>query len=211
MAFLDLDFPQDIAAGSVSTVSRRTEVVTTGAGFEERNSRWADSRRRFDVGLGLRTAADLSAVAALWEEARGRLNSFRFRDWTDYSSAVLPATPGASDQRLGTGDGSSTAFQLRKRYGTIAVYWRDVTKPVAGSVVVALDDVATGSGWSVNNATGVVTFATPPASGVKVSAGFLFDVPVRFEGDALSIDVAYFDGEDGVGSVPEIGLVEVRE
>lgn len=211
MAFLDLVFPLDVGAGSVSGVGRRTNVVTVGAGWEERDSRWADSRRTFQVGLGLRNAADLAEVVALFEEARGRAHSFRFRDWSDYRSAAPGDPITATDQRLGTGDGSETQFQLRKKYGALNPYWRDVTKPEAGTVLLSLDDVAQGSGWTVDNATGVVTFSSPPASGVVVKAGFQFHVPVRFEADRLDIDLGYFAPGQGSGSAPDIGLLEVRE
>lgn len=212
MAFLDVSFPRDVARGAMAIPTRRTEVVSVGAGIEERNQRWADSRRTFQAGLGLRSGVDLAAVVALFEEARGRRHSFRFRDWTDYSSATPGASPSATDQAIGLGDGVATAFQLVKMYGSINPYARAITKPVAGSVLVALAGVPAASGWSVDHATGLVTFTTPPAVGVEVRAGFLFDVAVRFESDTLPIDVGYFrPGSPGVGSAPDIGLVEVRE
>jgi len=183
-----------------------------GAGWEERNQRWADSRRTYQAGLGLRSAADLSAVVALFEEARGRANSFRFRDWADYSSAAPGVAPSATDQRIGTGDGAAAAFQLRKGYGALNTYWRTITKPEPGTVLVSLQGVAQGAGWTVDHATGVVTFDTPPAEGVPVRAGFLFHVPVRFASDTLEVDLRCFDPSgDGSGSAPDVALVEVLE
>ncbi|SES76814.1 DUF2460 domain-containing protein [Oceanicella actignis] len=212
MAFLDVQFPRDIAAGSTGGPGRRTDVVSVGSGYEERNSRWADSRRTYQVGLGLRSAADLAAVLALFEEARGRLHSFRFRDWSDYRSAPPGAPIGAADQWLGDGDGARTEFQLRLRYGAVNAYWRDVTKPAPGTVQVSLDGVPQGGGWSVDHVTGLVTFAAAPAAGVSVAAGFEFDVPVRFDADRLDVDLGFFqDGGAGSGSLPDIALVEVAE
>lgn len=213
MAFLDTSFPRGVAAGISGGPERRVDIVTLSSGDEERNALWEGSRRSYAAGLGIRHADDLAEVLALFEEAGGPLHSFRFRDWTDFKSCLPSATPAAADQVIGTGDGSTTTFALRKVYGAILPYTRTITKPVAGSVKIALDGVEQGSGWSVNNLTGVVTFATAPSSSVSVTAGFLFDVPVRFAAQRLDADLAFFSEDEsrGVGSVPEIPLIEVRE
>lgn len=211
MAFLDVSFPSDVASGAVSGLRRRTNVVSVGAGYEERDQRWADARRVYQAGLGLRSAANLAAVMALYQEARGAAHSFRFKDWADYRSSPDggPITP--VDQVLGTGDGAETMWPLSKAYGTLNPYIRAITKPVAGSVRVSLDGVEQVAGWSVDHLTGVVAFAAAPALGVQIAAGFEFDTPVRFESDALDIDLTYFHSAGGVGTVPDIALVEVRE
>lgn len=212
MAFFDLDFPRDVAAGVQGGPERRVDVVPLGSGREERNARWANSRRRFSAGLGIRDADDLAAVLDLWEEVGGPAHSFRFRDWSDFKSCAPSKAPAPTDQALGSGDGARTAFQLVKVYGTIQPWTRTITKPVAGSVRVALGGVEAGAGWSVDHLSGVVTFIDPPAAGVAVSAGFLFDVPVRFEEQSLALDMAFFaEGRGGAGSFPSIPLIEVNE
>jgi uncharacterized protein (TIGR02217 family) len=211
MAFFDLSFPRDVAAGVVGGPERRVNIAPLASGYEERNARWSASRRSYQAGLGIRTADDLAEVLALFEEMRGPLHSFRFRDWSDFKSCAPSATPGASNQLLGTGDGAATVFQLRKKYGTLSPYWRQITKPVAGTVLISLGGTATGSGWTVNNLTGAVTFTTPPGDGVAVRAGFEFDVPVRFNADSIAVDMAFFADDRGVGSIPEVPLIEVRE
>jgi len=45
-----------------------------------------------------------------------------------------------------------------------------------------------------------------PAAGAQVTAGFEFDVPVRFDTDELRINLAQF----AAGDIPEIPLVEIR-
>ena len=126
MAFFDLSFPRDVAAGVVGGPERRVNIAPLASGFEERNARWSASRRSYQAGLGIRTADDLAEVLALFEEMRGPLHSFRFRDWSDFKSCAPSATPAASDQLLGTGDGEATAFQLRKKYGdALALLARD--------------------------------------------------------------------------------------
>lgn len=212
MAFFDIEFPRDVAAGVLGGPERRVDIVPLGSGREERNARWKNSRRRFSAGLGVRDADDLAAVLAIWEEVGGPANSFRFRDWSDFKSCPPSAAPAPTDQPLGTGDGVAAAFQLVKRYGQIQPWTRTITKPVAGSVRIALDGIEAGSGWSVDHLTGVVSFLAPPAAGVAVSAGFLFDVPVRFDEQSLAVDMAFFvEGKGGAGSIPAIPLIEVNE
>ncbi len=214
MSFLDLAFPRDVASGVVGGPERRVDIVALASGDEERNARWKNSRRSYDAGFGIRSVDDLAAVIALFEETGGPLHSFRFRDWSDFSSAASAGTaPAATDQELGTGDGATSEFQLVKRYGALTPYLREITKPVAGTVLVALDGIPQAAGWSVDNLTGRVSFLSPPDPGVVITAGFLFDVPVRFDTQRIATDMAFFSEEEGrgVGTIPEIQLIEVRE
>src|SRR5437764_15027195 len=119
MSFHEILFPLDIALKSAGGPERKTEIVALGSGREERNARWAHSRRRYDAGYGVKTLAALSTVVAFFEERRGRLYGFRWRDRLDYSSAAPDATAGPFDQAIGTGDGTTAMFQLVKTYGAI--------------------------------------------------------------------------------------------
>lgn len=209
-AFHDVLFPLDIALKSAGGPERRTEIVTLGSGREERNARWAHSRRRYDAGYGVRTFEALSSVVAFFEERQGRLYGFRWRDRLDHSSAAAGA-PGPLDQTLGTGDGARTAFALAKTYGGVhAPYQRPIAKPVAGSVRVAVAgaEKTEGVDFSCDPSTGLVTFLAghAPDVGAAVTAGFLFDVPVRFDTDRIEVSVASFQA----GDVPQVPVVEVR-
>jgi uncharacterized protein (TIGR02217 family) len=166
---------------------------------------WASGRMRYDAGPGVRSEADLQTLIAFFRARRGAAKTFRFRDPLDHSSAGMTGTPTATDQLLGEGDGVRTVFPLLKRYGEgeEAEMW-PITRPVAGSVLASVDGV-TASGWTLQG--GAIAFATPPAAGAVVRAGFLFDVPVRFAEDTLAIDTATFLAGEA-GSVP---LIEVRE
>src|SRR5215207_5460420 len=115
--FHEVRFPLDVSLGSRGGPVRRTDIVTLASGREHRNSRWAGSRRRYDAGLGVRTVDALHAVIAFFEERRGRLYGFRFRDRTDWRSGPPSREPGPTDQVLGTGDGVTTSFPLAKTYG----------------------------------------------------------------------------------------------
>jgi uncharacterized protein (TIGR02217 family) len=199
MAFHNIRFPLDIALGARGGPERATDIVTLASGREERNSRWAHSRRRYNAGYGVKSRADMQAVLAFFEERRGRFHSFLWRDGLDFSSN--------GPQPLGTGDGTTTAFQLCKTYGaSFDPYVRPITKPVAESVRETVDGAPTAA-LAVEAATGIVTFEAPPADGAVLAAEFEFDVPVRFDIDRLDIELATFDAADA----PAIPLVEVRE
>ena len=207
MAFHEVRFPDNISRGARGGPERRTQIVELASGDEERNASWANSRRRYDVAYGIRRADDLAAVVAFFEARNGRLHGFRYKDWADYKSCLPSQTPGPTDQEIGTGDGVATAFQLVKHYASGGQTWtRTITKPVAGTVRVALDGVEQGSGWSVDTTTGVVTFDVAPAVGVAVTAGFSFDVPVRFDTDLLDVTLDI----ERLGSITSIPLLELR-
>lgn len=208
--FHDTRFPIDIARGAVGGPERRTDVVVLGSGAEERNARWADSRRRWNAGYGVKSIDDLHVVLAFFEERRGRLHGFRWRDPVDWKSCAPSQTLSATDQHLGTGTGAQTVFQLRKRYGTgLSPWYRTITKPVVGSVVAAVDGViALAASYTIDHLTGRITFlpGNAPAAGAVVTAGFHFDVPVRFDTDQLEVNLSGF----AAGAIPSIPLIEVR-
>ena len=210
-AFHEVLFPLDITLKSAGGPQRRTDVVVLGSGAEERNARWANSRRRYDAGYGVKTFEALSDVIAFFEERRGRLYGFRWRDRLDNSSAAPDAAVSATDQAIGVGDGVTAAFALSKTYGALySPYQRPIAKPVAGSVrmAVAGAEAAEGTDFTVDTTTGVVTFLAGhiPAVGAAVTGGFLFDVPVRFDTDYLEVDLSAF----AAGAIPKIPLVEIR-
>lgn len=209
MNFHEVRFPAALSVGSSGGPERRTEIVTLSNGFEERNSPWAQSRRRYDAGLGVRSLDDLSEVIAFFEARHGQLHAFRWKDWTDFKSCRPSAQPAATDQAIGTGDGAATLFGLRKAYVSGGqTYWRPVAKPVAGSVAVAVDGVALGEGrdYGVDHATGQIQLTAAPATGAGVTAGFEFDVPVRFDTDRITTSLAGF----AAGEIPSIPVIEVR-
>ncbi|MCA3635630.1 MAG: DUF2460 domain-containing protein [Methylobacterium sp.] len=209
--FHEVRFPVEVALGARGGPERRTEIVTLASGREERNARWALSRRKYDAGYGVRSIEGLSAIVAFFEERRGRLYGFRFRDRLDWTSAPKNAPPLPNDQPLGTGNGTRAAFPLIKRYGAVhSPYERPIAKPVEGSVRVAVNGAerVAGTHFDCDATTGIVTFRAghiPPA-GASVTAGFVFDVPVRFDTDFLEVDLSAFEA----GAIPNIPLIEIR-
>lgn len=208
MAFHDERFPVHIARGARGGPRRRTQVVELSSGREERNASWADSRREYDVGYGLRNADDLHEAVAFFEARNGRLYGFRFKDWSDYKSCLPSRMVDARDQFIGMGTGTATQFPLCKRYGSDTHgYWRMITRPVEGSVRVAIGEVEQFSGFAINPTTGVVTFATAPGAGLEIRAGFEFDVPVRFANDSIDVTLSI----ERTGSITSIPLIELRD
>jgi uncharacterized protein (TIGR02217 family) len=199
MAFHQVRFPLDVSLGARGGPERATDIVTLASGREERNQRWAQSRRRYNAGYGIKSRADMQAVLAFFEERRGRFHAFLWRDGLDFSSN--------GRQPLGTGDGSRTQFQLIKRYGAaFDPYDRPISKP-RGETVAVFVDGAPEPGFEVDELTGLVTFDAPPADGTVLTSSFEFDVPVRFDIDRLDIELTGFDAADA----PAIPLIEVRE
>jgi uncharacterized protein (TIGR02217 family) len=209
MSFHEVRFPPTLSFGSVGGPERRTEVVTLANGFEERNTPWAHSRRRYDAGLGMRSLDDIETLIAFFEARRGQLHGFRWKDWADYKSTKPSQEIDPLDQPLGDGDGVTQAFRLVKVYASgTSTYARPIVKPVAGSVKVAIAGVPQVEtvDYEVDTTSGTITFAAPPPVGAAVSAGFEFDVPVRFDTDRIRTSVASFQA----GEVPDVPVVEVR-
>lgn len=209
MAFHEIRFPANLSLGSVGGPERRTEVVTLANGFEERNMPWADSRRRYEAGAGLRNLDDIETLISFFEARRGRMHGFRWKDWADYKSCLPSRRPSSIDQVIGTGDGVQVTFALSKTYQSgEQTYTRAITKPVAGTVVaaVARDPKVETLEFSVDVERGEITFVVPPDIGVPVSAGYEFDVPVRFDTDQILTSMRSFQA----GEVPDVPVLEVR-
>jgi uncharacterized protein (TIGR02217 family) len=207
MAFHEVRFPDTISRGARGGPERRTQIVELASGDEERNASWANSRRRYDVSYGIRRADDLAAVVAFFEARNGRIYGFRFKDWADHRSCLPSQAPSPMDQQIGTGDGVTTIFQLTKRYASGGQSWsRAITKPVAGTVQIALNALPQPGGWSADHKTGLVSFDTAPSSDIAITAGFEFDVPVRFDSDALDVTLDI----ERLGSITSIPLLEIR-
>jgi len=198
-------FPLDISLNAEGGPMRKTEIVTLVSGHEERNAQWANSRRSWNAGYGVKSMADIEKVTAFFEARRGRLYGFRFRDPFDHQSAPYGKAVTAEDQLIGTGDGASVAFALTKHYSNGgASYARRIAKPVLGGVAVAIDGVET-SAFTEDETTGIITFAVAPPAGASITAGFIFDCAVRFDTDSLRINLAAFRA----GDIPSIPLIEV--
>ncbi|MCE9561884.1 MAG: DUF2460 domain-containing protein [Planctomycetes bacterium] len=121
--------------------------------------------------------AEFAQLAGFFNQRQGQFDSFLYQDADD--DAV-------TGQALGTGDGTTTAFQLIRPFGG---FIEPVLAPNTISHVY-LNGVNQPSGWSVSNwgvaSPGVVTFSSPPGNGVVITADFSFYFPCRFTDDTMS-------------------------
>jgi uncharacterized protein (TIGR02217 family) len=207
MAFLDdVRFPDRIALGAEGGPTFATVITTSTGGHEQRQANWAEARRRYNVATGLKQRADVEALLAFYIARRGQLRGFRFKDWSDYQ---LPRQP------IGMTDGTQATFKITKVYSSggeqVA---RRITRPVTGTVRcwVAGTERALGPGsaqFQVNLSSGVITLGAAlraPADQV-IEASCEFDVPARFDTDALSLTLRTHD----IGEWSSIPVVELRE
>ncbi|MBO9580742.1 MAG: DUF2460 domain-containing protein [Sphingobium sp.] len=205
--FDDISFPLDIGRRAQVAPAFSTRVIESVSGYEQRSTEWADARMSFDAGPGVRSETDIATLIAFFRARRGAARGFRFKDPFDNVSGPFGTEPMPTDQLLAVGDGVRSQFRLVKHYGDdMASQERFITRPVEGTIRVALGGVEQLTGWGYAGG-GVIAFGDAPADGVSVTAGFAFDVPVRFAEDRLEIDRETF----AAGLVPSVPLVEIRE
>lgn len=224
MGFHEVQFPPTLSRQATSGPATSTNIIETDSGGEQRVPRWSGARWRGDARKGLRNNDDIRTCLNFYRARLGPAHGFRFKDWFDYATnptgtlhLAADVAVTKDDQLLGTGDGSRTTFQLLKRYisGPTTIV-RNITKPVSGTVKIALDGTLKTEGvdYTINYATGVVTMTAAPTTGVSVTGGCQFDVPVRFakEIDASGL-LASLDGhgQASLGSVPLIEIIDGLE
>lgn len=218
--FHETRFPTNISHNSRGGPGFQTQIIELDSGHEQRVVRLSSPRRRYDVAYGVREQEDLTAIQTFFIARRGNAYGFRYKDWNDYTTAAdHVSAPDDEDEIIGTGDAAETQFQLIKRYVDGGVTrTRNLRKPVAGTVVVALDGVAQTEGvdFTVNTTTGIVTFGAAPGGAVVVTAGCEFDVPVRFNvpGDEtlyLNLEAYQSGSVDGLEIIEIIGNAIVAD
>ncbi|VAX07400.1 Gene Transfer Agent (GTA) ORFG12 [hydrothermal vent metagenome] len=205
--FHEVRLPEDISYGASGGPQFMTNVIEMASGHEQRNQEWAEARNVYDVGLGLRSENDLSALIGFFRARAGRAFGFRYKDWLDFKSCVPMEIITATDQSIGAADGVTTTFQLKKTYDSGGnLHRRNISKPVVGTVLIAVDGAPQATGWQVDATNGLVIFEVAPLNGAVITAGYEFDVPVRFSDDFLPIILESYQA----GQIPSISLIEVR-
>lgn len=217
MGFHEVRLNPDISYRSVGGPGYMTDLIELSSGAEQAVARWNGERRSYDLVQAVKSYSELSEIYRFYLGRRGVANGFRLKDWLDYASTEDGRTTAfmgtadvtATDVLIGTGDGTTVQFQLKKYYASgNELRTRIIEKPVAGTIRIALDGVEQLTGWSANTTTGVITFTSPPATGVEVTAGFEFDVPVRF-GKEFDRQLPVRIEDFSHGSLDSIPLVEL--
>jgi uncharacterized protein (TIGR02217 family) len=204
--FDDVLYPLALGRGTAVGPEFSTSIAVTASGHERRNTLWADARVHFDVGPGIRSESELTALLAFFRARRGAARGFRISDPFDHSSNGMTGTPTMLDQLLGMGDGARADFSLIKTYGEIPdPQVRPITRPRGDTLLVSVGGTRS-TDWTLQPQ-GVLRFTNAPPAGAEVRAGFLFDVPVRFAEDRIDISGVNF----AAGEAPSIPLIELRE
>jgi uncharacterized protein (TIGR02217 family) len=205
MAFLETRFFTDIRPEANGGPVYRTTVKQLRGGQERRNSMWADPLRSYSVSLGGRDTDEIQDLLDFVANTEGAAHGFRLKDWADFKSCPPRQAVTALDVPVGTGNGTTYWWRLYKPYGTS--YQRRIAKPRTGTLVVAVDGVAVGpTVWFGDYVNGTVVFKNPPLTGAVITAGFEFDVPVRFADDAT--DIALMTHK--LAAASNVALQEVR-
>ncbi len=195
-SFHDVRFPEDISYGSRGGPVYSTGIVTALSGQEQRNINWQEARVQYNVAYGVRSEKQLKTLLTFFRARKGRAYAFRFKDWNDYK---------LEEQIIGQGDGVTTVFSLVKTYNSGDYFHeRQIFMPMEDTLQVYLQGTDLLAGWSFNN--GAIVFDVPPAVDVAISVSGEFDVPMRFDTDALAVSLDTY----GIGSVENVSLTEVR-
>lgn len=217
-----------------------TTVNAGFSGYEQRNQNWSQARAQYAVSFENKPLALWQAFEGMFYAAKGMANGFRLFDPGDNSGV---------GQFQATGDGVTTVFQLQKTY-SFPIGQYEVIRPVQKLITSRvrnyqgnyLTDTVTvylngspqshnagyiaggGVAYTLDETTGLVTFATPPGNGVIITADYQYHIPVRFDfTSSASSSVAstegplqktYVTGVNAPGGVlvtiTGINLVELR-
>ncbi len=204
MAFQDVRLSEDVERGSQGGPRFKTSILILSSGFEKRNIDFAQARGSWDIGYGVGDKEQFNEIIEFFYARQGRASSFRFKDWSDFEIGDdATDTP----QTIATGDTSTTAFQIVRTYTSgPTTFDRVVTKIVASPTPrVFLDGVEQFADFTIDLLTGILTFTSAPAA-VAIGVICEFDVAVRFDTDALDVNMLFFNA----GSIPAIPVIEVR-
>jgi uncharacterized protein (TIGR02217 family) len=219
VSFHDAQFPTEIGRGSSMGQGFKTLITGLDSGRENRVSLWGQPRCMYDVSYGVRSLQDVAEIRSFHRCRDGAANSFRFRDWLDFTTnptnPTLTSSAGTRDQPTypAAGDGSTTVFQMVKKYVSgPQTRTRAITLPVSGTISFWVDGVSQteGADFTIDYSTGEVTFGSPLGVGEVPEWSGEFDVKVRFGEEADQAIKAVVDGYD-LSSIQAIPLIEVVE
>lgn len=190
-----------------------TIVSTAAAGQETRIPNFPVPLERFELpvnhlhgtswGPGNANGADFPILRGFFVARLGPLDSFLFWDpadnYTVTNAQYAGLSPASGQNVIGTGDGTTTAFQLMRSIGGVAEPVYNINgitasgsgpqaPPIASPYVnVFVGGAPVLSGWTVNSS-GVLTFASAPANGAGIAADFSYFKRVRFSEDYIDLE-----------------------
>lgn len=200
MANIPIDavqLPTDVERGAQGGPLFNTVVHRTDGGQVSSNKNWDYPLYRGQVAYGIQRRSTLDLVTFFFWARRGRWRGFLFKDWNDYS---FP------DQLLGTGDGALQNFPIKKTYpDSVLPFVRPITRPIVSTLIVKKDGTPTAAYTVLTG--GVIRFNVAPTIGQVLTVSGEFNVPVQFDTDQLIARIEL----DGVGGIPDLPIIEVRE
>lgn len=163
--FLEESLNGGIQYGSSWADDYNVNVITTSGGQEYRSLVHIFPIRKFDVTFMMDNINMWENLINIYHRAHGKYAGFRARCLDEYTSNPNGTSDeSAFDQPMGIIT-AGTVYQLRKYYGrdkaagTSGYAYRNIYKPVSGTVLVAIQStIIRTQDWSVNTTTGVVTF-----------------------------------------------------
>lgn len=207
-AFLESPrFPDEITFHASVGPQFRTEVATGLTGYQQTNATMPDPLHVFDITQAMREI-DISntpgygyrVVRDFFNVVKGKAIGFRARNWWDYKD------DGLGILGTGVGNGTTTVFQIAKRYVAGALSTdKAIRKPVSGTLVVKVNGV-TVSNYTTDFTTGLVTFAAAPANGAVLTCAYEYDLPVRFDRDLIRVH----PDSGGLAIVEGLAMLEYR-
>ncbi len=185
---IELQMPTYVSEGAVAVDDWNTQTNVLPSGRQQRIALQSKVLGRWTINFSTVDETKHKALRNFKLAVKGAYLAFRFRDPADFKS------DGQQSCSPATGNGSATAFQLQKTYtvdspGTS--YVRTITKPVNGTVAVYVNSVlqTLTTHYTINHATGVITFVSPPGNTLTVKATFRCDKPAHFVNDPNPVTV----------------------
>jgi uncharacterized protein (TIGR02217 family) len=132
-----------------------------------------DTRGAGGLGVGY---DELRTLAGFFLQQQGAFAPFLFDDTTDDS---------VTGQSIGTGDSSTTVFQLVRTFGG---FTEPVVAPNVVSAIYFNAVLQSASGYAVDATSGLVTFTTAPPTGQAITADFTYYFRVRFADDTAEFE-----------------------
>jgi uncharacterized protein (TIGR02217 family) len=132
-----------------------------------------DSRGAGGLGAG---HDELRTLAGFFLQQQGALVPFLFDD---------PSDDQVAGGVIGAGNSSAAVFQLVRH---MAGFAEPITAPDTVTAIYLDGVVQNPSGYSVDPASGLVTFATPPPAGQSITADFTYRFRVRFADDTAEFE-----------------------
>jgi uncharacterized protein (TIGR02217 family) len=125
---------------------------------------------------------ELRTLMGFYLSCQGAYGTFLFQDPSDFQ---------ITNQYIGGGDSSTTIFQLQRALGTSLPgggFAEPIVAPNSVNAIYFDGITQSASTYSVDPNTGLVTFATPPATSLAITADFSYWFRCRFVDDSYDFE-----------------------